>query len=111
MMQRPATKPSSTIFEVYEQQEGPANFVYESIDNEGNTADCGCWHIAKVEGGERIRQATNNRAAKADIQLEMAPGTKFYLVDQFGQLSFCKCEALSGEPNEDLQDFAERHGR
>ena len=112
MMQRPAAKPSSTIFEVYEQQEGPANFVFESVDDDGNTADCGCWRIAQVEGVEKKkREATDNRAAKAYIQFEVIPGTKFYEVDQYGQLSVCKCEELSGEPNEVLQDFAEQHGR
>ena len=111
MMQSPVAKPSGTIFEVYEQQEGPASFRYQSVDDEGNSVDCGCWIIAQVQGGERKRQAINNRAGKAYIQFRMAPGTEFYAVDQFGQLNFCKCEAPSGGPNQDLQDFAEKHGR
>ena len=107
MMQSPVAKPSGTIFEVYEQQEGPANFVFESIDDDGNTADCGCWLIAQVEDAEKKkREATDNRAAKAYIQFEMIPDTKFYEVDQYyGQLSVCKCVELSEKPNEVLQDL------
>ena len=111
MMQRPAAKPSNTIFEVYEQQEEPASFRYQSVDDEGNSVDCGCWIIAQVQGGEKRKgRATNNRAAKAYIQFGIPPGTESYALDQFDQLNFCKCEAPSGGPNQDLQDFAEEHG-
>ena len=105
---------TSLIFKARKQDDGPPNFAYQAIDDEGCTADCGCYLLAQVErGGRKVRQRreVDNQAAKAHIQTISLP-SEFYEVDQYGQLSVCKCEEIpAGDVEPILVDFANEFGR
>ena len=95
----------------YMQTDDEPNFTYESIDEDGISASCKCYLIATSWGRkvQKKREVDNHEAAKAYIQTISLP-YEFYNVDQYGQLSVCKCAAIPpGGENQDLINFA--HGR
>ena len=108
------TLSTSLMFKASKQDDVVPNFTYQAVDDEGLTANCGCYLLAEVErGGRKVRQRreVDNQAAKAHIQTISLP-YEFYEVDQYGQLSVCKCEEIpAGDVEPVLLDFAYDVGR
>ena len=100
-----APAPSSQVLKAHPQQEGQANFVYSSIDREGNFGLCGCWVIASVDDTEEeMRQKRDLQTARAHIQQEVLPYT-FYELDQYGKLNICNCYFVPPEDGKFFLDL------